>query len=330
MDKRYQVFVSSTFLDLKEERAGITKAILDLGHIPAGMELFPASPTSQLDYIKRIIDDCDYYVLVVGGRYGSIDDNGLSYTEQEFEYALSKQIPVLAFVHSDIGKIKSENVDHEENKKKKLEVFRKRVLSNRVVKLWEDLNDLQSKVIVSLTSEFRENPRIGWRRDDGSISNETQEQLDKIKASRDHWLNSLRESEVKLKAYEALENAKVEIRFESDDGPRSVEVHAGNLIKEFAFRLQHGLDPEDISDGLFSLIQHKFDGRVTSINRESVNNAGLFFEVFEIAKRNERTLTIAPGKKWLLKAAFTPFEQIIAEASGGYGGYGSYDEEIPF
>jgi hypothetical protein len=55
--KKYQVFVSSTFRDLVEERQDAIRNILDLKHIPAGMELFPASDTDQLVYIKKVIDE---------------------------------------------------------------------------------------------------------------------------------------------------------------------------------------------------------------------------------------------------------------------------------
>jgi hypothetical protein len=59
MDKRYQVFVSSTFTDLQEERRQVMQALLELDCIPAGMELFPASDETQWSLIQRVIDDCD-------------------------------------------------------------------------------------------------------------------------------------------------------------------------------------------------------------------------------------------------------------------------------
>ena len=71
MDKRYQVFVSSTYADLKEERRAVIQTVVELDCIPAGMELFPAADEEQLAFIKRVIDDCDYYLLIIGGRYGS-------------------------------------------------------------------------------------------------------------------------------------------------------------------------------------------------------------------------------------------------------------------
>ena len=81
MKKRYTVFISSTYEDLQEERENVMDALLKLDLIPCGMELFPASNESQWSLIKRVIDDCDYYILILAGRYGSINKKkGISYT----------------------------------------------------------------------------------------------------------------------------------------------------------------------------------------------------------------------------------------------------------
>ena len=79
MNKKLQIFVSSTFTDLIEERQAAVEAILDAGHIPAGMELFKAGK-SQMYTIRKWIDESDVYMLILGGRYGSIEEeSGLSY-----------------------------------------------------------------------------------------------------------------------------------------------------------------------------------------------------------------------------------------------------------
>ena len=101
MDKRYQVFVSSTYADLKEERRTILQTLIEMDCIPAGMELFPAADEEQFEFIKRIIDDCDYYILIVGGRYGSTTPDGLSYTEKEYDYAREHGLRVLSFLHEN-------------------------------------------------------------------------------------------------------------------------------------------------------------------------------------------------------------------------------------
>ena len=98
MDKKYQVFVSSTFIDLKEVRKKVIEILLMADCIPACMESFTATDAEQFDVIKKIIDLCDYYVLILGKRYGSISEaTGISYTEMEYDYAVSKNIPVLVF-----------------------------------------------------------------------------------------------------------------------------------------------------------------------------------------------------------------------------------------
>ena len=80
--KRYQIFISSTYNDLKEERQAVLESILKLRHIPVGMEQFVATNEEQFGYIKRLIDETDYYVLIIGNRYGTLGEDGISYTER--------------------------------------------------------------------------------------------------------------------------------------------------------------------------------------------------------------------------------------------------------
>ena len=126
MEKVYQVFISSTFTDLQDERKQVSDTLAKAGFIPAGMELFPATDQKQLEFIKRIIDRCDYYVVIVAARYGSLDGDK-SFTEKEYEYAVEKHIPVLAFLHQNPGKIASDKTDREPDAIKCLEGFRSRL-----------------------------------------------------------------------------------------------------------------------------------------------------------------------------------------------------------
>src|SRR4051812_12609512 len=97
MDKKFTIFVSSTYEDLKEERDAVVKAILEMGHIPVGMEMFSAADDAQWELIKRNIDTTDYYIVVVAHRYGPMD-GAVSYTEKEYDYAASAAIPILGFI----------------------------------------------------------------------------------------------------------------------------------------------------------------------------------------------------------------------------------------
>src|SRR5690554_2581746 len=124
-NRKYVVFISSTYTDLMEERTSVTQAILESKHIPCCMEVFPATNESQWEYIKGEIKQSDYFIAIVGGKYGSIHPNtGQSYTEMEFRFARECGIPSLAFLIDekiDLTKSKIE-IDPEINRK--LEVFR--------------------------------------------------------------------------------------------------------------------------------------------------------------------------------------------------------------
>lgn len=164
MDKRYQVFISSTYADLKEERSKVMQTIMSLNCIPAGMELFPASNDEQFEFIKKVIDDCDYYVLIVGGRYGSLSEEGISYTEKEFEYAKSKGLPILAFLHNDLDSIPLGKSETDPDKRKMLDNFREKVSTGRLIKFWKTLEELAGQVATSLSMAIIQYPAIGWVR----------------------------------------------------------------------------------------------------------------------------------------------------------------------
>ena len=181
MNKRYQVFLSSTYVDLKEEREEILRILLKLNCFPAGMELFPATDEKQFDYIKKEIDNSDYYLLIIAGRYGSLTPEGISYTEKEFLYALEKKIPVIAFIHEDINIIPLAKVDVDENILKKLEEFKKKVETNRLVKYWADSTTLYREVSITLARVIHECPRIGWVRGDEKFEVYNKDELRKLK-----------------------------------------------------------------------------------------------------------------------------------------------------
>ena len=79
---KYQIFISSTYEDLRDEREQVVKAILEMGNIPVGMEMFSAADDSQWNIIKRYIEQSDYYLVVVANRYGSTDDKGKLHRER--------------------------------------------------------------------------------------------------------------------------------------------------------------------------------------------------------------------------------------------------------
>ena len=163
--RKLQVFISSTYLDLKEERQAAVEAILGAGHIPAGMELFKAGNNSQLTTIKKWINQSDIYMLILGGRYGTIEENSQkSYTQLEYEYAITKNIPIFAVVLSDVflkQKALEESYIYEEQYQKKYDDFKENV-KKKMIKEVNEIKDIQIGIYESLKELQEENQFSGW------------------------------------------------------------------------------------------------------------------------------------------------------------------------
>lgn len=173
MKKKYQIFLSSTFTDLIEERKVAIDAIMQLRQIPAGMELFGAMGEEQMSYIKEVIRESDYYLLIIGGKYGTIGPTGLSYTEEEYNYAVSLGLRVIAFVHENPEERPAKFYEQDSEKRIKLENFRERIIKDRLVSFWKDMDDLRLKILSSLSNVMNEYPAKGWiretRQDDEAV-----------------------------------------------------------------------------------------------------------------------------------------------------------------
>lgn len=189
MNKRYQVFVSSTFVDLKDERQKVLQTLMEMDCIPAGMELFPAADEEQWEFIKKVIDDCDYYLLIIGGRYGSIADDGISYTEKEFDYAVSKNIKVIALLHNEPDSLPREKTELDPNNYAKLIQFKNKVRNGRLVRFWESSSQLPGEVALSLNKTIKMYPAIGWVRANASASPELLLELNDLRKQNEELKN---------------------------------------------------------------------------------------------------------------------------------------------
>lgn len=180
-NKKYTVFVSSTYEDLQEERKKVMEALLQMNCFPVGMEYFNASDDSQWAVIKQLIDECDYYVLILAGRYGSVEEeSGKSYTQKEYEYAKSIHVPVLSFVHKNINNLPQGRCESDQEKKDKLEAF-KETVQKKLCKFWNTSDDLASQVVLSLNSAITSFPRTGWIRAEGLTSEESAKEILRLK-----------------------------------------------------------------------------------------------------------------------------------------------------
>ncbi len=190
MEKRFQVFISSTYADLKDERRTVIQTVIELDCIPAGMELFPAADEEQLTFIKRVIDDCDYYLLIIGGRYGSISDSGVSYTEQEYDYAVGHGLKVIALLHENPDEIPLGKSEKDPVLRDRLQRFRDKASKGRLVKFWKTAGDIPGLVALSLSSTIKMFPAVGWVRANRAASEELLSEV-----------NDLRKKNSRLESY---------------------------------------------------------------------------------------------------------------------------------
>ena len=198
-EKKYQVFISSTYSDLVEERKKILDVLFMADCIPAGMEAFVAVDTEQFEVIKKVIDLCDYYVLIIGKRYGSIHpETGLSYTEMEYDYAIEHNTPVLVFAIDESVELDQSKMETDREKIMKLKSFRTKAMTNRLASIWKTTDDLTGKLAVSIMKAKVEIKRPGWQRavdfDEASLRREIME----LKNRNEELLEDLKKAESKI------------------------------------------------------------------------------------------------------------------------------------
>ncbi|MGQ6544748.1 DUF4062 domain-containing protein [Serratia sp. IR-2025] len=198
-EKKYQIFVSSTFTDLEIARRKVIDMILSLYHFPVGMEMFSADDGEQWQTIEQAINFSDYYVVIIGHRYGALASDGYSYTEKEYDLAKANGVPILAFIRNRDVPLRDGERETTQSGQDKLDAFINKAKASKMCDFWSSHEELVGKVSVALHKIFHRNPRIGWIRSSGGVSKETTEELARLS----HENRVLRE-----KLFELEEGAK--------------------------------------------------------------------------------------------------------------------------
>ena len=276
--RKFSIFISSTYEDLKKERQALIGVALENNFIPVGMEQFHAAPTSQWNVITKMIDECDFYLLIIGGRYGSIDEEtGISYTEKEYNYAKTKKLPVLVLIKesSAITESEQDTGDDRYVKMQKLDEFRKRVKNDKnTVDFFTDLHSLK----YAASPAFRNaidyaDDNAGWvrYRDIVDVINEEAEGRNKANAEfGEHQQKMLEEMKDMLSQFDSkltdmennrlsweeiptvtnedinklfrVENETLNIGNQKEDKPVVGQDDVGNIPIESAFLLVYAAD----------------------------------------------------------------------------------------
>lgn len=208
LEKKYSFFISSTYEDLKQERDAVIHTVLTLGQFPVGMEMFSAVNMDQWNVIKKSIDSCDYYILIIGNKYGSIDeDSGLSYTEKEFDYAISQGIPVLAFIADDNINLSVSKVEQEAEKIIGLRKFKDKVKkSDLYVSFWNSKDKLEALVSQSISKSILDSDRPGWIRCNANMDDKN------VNTSKHIQHDTVRKPYLWVEVEDGIANVNLEIK----------------------------------------------------------------------------------------------------------------------
>lgn len=194
MAVKYQIFVSSTYEDLKAERDRVIQGILEMGHIPVGMEMFSAADEDQWPIIARHIEESDYYVVILAHRYGSTV-GGISFTRKEYEYAISKGVPTIGFVIDPTASWPADRVDSESDAITQMTEFRT-LVEKKPVGYWTSADDLYGKSTVALVKAMTAQPQVGWVRASSALGPEVTAEISRLSAENSALRNKITELEL--------------------------------------------------------------------------------------------------------------------------------------
>ena len=196
------------------------------------MEFFTAIDEGQMQFIERVIDESDYYVLLLGARYGSLDSEGISYTEREYDYAVKQGKKVIALIHKNPDKIEFGKTDKDDELYRKFMAFRQKVIdAKRLVAFWEDTTELVVNFQSSLIQTIQIYPAIGWMRGDSLASTDM---LQKI-ASLELENQRLKEQIKNIGGIQVVTDIKMEacsVTAPTIFSEKEIECNALNIILE--------------------------------------------------------------------------------------------------
>jgi hypothetical protein len=208
---KYQIFISSTYEDLKDARDQVIKAALEMGHIPVGMEMFSAADEEQWKIITRQIDQSDYYVVIMAHRYGSVVD-GISYTEKEYNYAIQQGIPVIGFIIDNAAAWPADRMEIDKKKNKALDQFKTKV-KQKPVGFWSSPDELHGKFSIALMKLINTNPRPGWIRTSEVAGPEVLTELSRLSSENAYLRKKLAEIEQRPISHFAQGDDLVEVPY---------------------------------------------------------------------------------------------------------------------
>jgi hypothetical protein len=208
---------------LKTERQTAISCLLDMNCISVGMEQLPASSLSQWEYIKKMIDMSDYYLLIVAVKYGSIDpEENISYTEKEYRYAVAKKMPTLAFLHQNIDLLPVIKMGATDEERERVRNFHSTVKdAGRLVDFYFNEVELKYKIAMAIPEIINDVPMSGWVRADqaeqaiatAKDSSGIQDLQNQLKEIQNSILEKVEQTQMK---WEPISEEEIDVMFNAE------------------------------------------------------------------------------------------------------------------
>jgi len=267
--RKLQIFISSTYEDLIDQRLAAMEAILAAGHIPAAMEQFSPGDETAWDKIRRWIDESDAFILIFGGRYGSIEPgSGKSYVQLEYEYALERKKPFFSLVirekhHEERVKEFGLGVDERTHRREYADFKTK--ITARLCGYWNDKKDIKVAIFQKLPEWAQKEDLVGWIRGDEILSNEVTNELARL-SQENRELRS--QSTTQMDKFDGLSFEDL-VRFLRERPIRA------NQFKYLLGFVPEGITPKNAGE-LFEYIQEKVSASSLYVSRREHPDFDLF------------------------------------------------------
>lgn len=178
LDKRYQVFITTSGKEMQPERMIVSQTLIGMGFFSWGLEQRTPVTTA---FARRQIDDCDYVLLLLGSQYGEQSVSGISYMHLEYIYAVTKQKPIIVFMHADPDARAPELQEQSPALKQRFHDFRQQLQKEvEQVVYYKSPRELELAIRTHVPQMLERYPVVGWVRPQSIQA--MQDEIDRLKS----------------------------------------------------------------------------------------------------------------------------------------------------
>tara|TARA_R110002012_G_scaffold307723_1_gene513392 strand:- start:4478 stop:5719 length:1242 start_codon:yes stop_codon:yes gene_type:complete len=211
------------------------------------MEMFSADDDEQWQIIQEMLNSSDYYIVIIGHKYGSMTTEGISFTEKEYDYAKEKGIPIMAFVRDRNVPIANEHRENDPAVVSKLDKFIEKATASKMCDFWQSIDDLATKVAIALPKVIARKPQKGWIRGDEGISKEISEEI--VELSNEN--RTLREKIRDLESQIVVSKPKIGVNYDIN---LANDIFLSSELANWKFNEFKTLTVEDIPEHLVNYV----------------------------------------------------------------------------